>query len=278
MDDKTSKAEVLEIPKRRTEYGEGSVVQRGNRWQISYYDTEARRRRESYRTEAKAKKALKTKLTLKEAGKLDPAETRITIDAIAKLYLADRAGAAPKSHSWLKQTWENHLKPFFGGYLASRITTEKLIEFRNERLEAGASPTSVNKELTILHAIFNHGLEDYTPAKVSRVPKFPERLKEPPPRQGFLSDEEYDKLSGALQRTMAPGLACNGVHVGFRRAELVGRPQRNQPPMLVSQLDLKNRTINLDPGRTKNDAGRVVKMTQEVYDLLKPCTQGEGTE
>src|ERR1700722_10334137 len=114
----TNVSEVLEIPKRRTEYGDGSIVQRGNRWQISYYDNEGRRRRESYKTEAKAKKSLATKLTLKEAGKLDPAEGRITIDTVAALYLADRAGTAPKSHSWLKQTWENHLKPCFGGFLA----------------------------------------------------------------------------------------------------------------------------------------------------------------
>lgn len=62
---------------------------------------------------------------------------------------------------------------------------------------------------------------------------------------------------------------------GFRRAELVGRPQRNHPPMLASQIDMKNRTITLNPGTTKNTEGRVVKMTQEVYDLLKPCVEGK---
>src|SRR3984957_16016451 len=124
-----------------------------SRWQISYYDNEGRRRRESYRTEAKARKALKTKLTLKEVGKLDVAETRTTIDTIAKLYLPARAGAAPKSHSWLTQTWESHLKPFFGGYLPSRITTEKLIEYRNERLEAEARNTAVDNDLSSMSVI-----------------------------------------------------------------------------------------------------------------------------
>src|ERR1700689_3751463 len=103
MDNGGSVAGILEIPTRRARYGEGSVVRRGDRWQISFYDNEGQRRRESYRTEAKARKALKTKLTLKEAGKLDTAEPRITIDTVAKLYLADRSGAAPKSYSWLKK-------------------------------------------------------------------------------------------------------------------------------------------------------------------------------
>lgn len=271
----TTVAEVLEIPKERAGYGEGSIVQRGSRWQISYYDNEGRRRRESYSTEVKARKALQTKLALKEAGKLDPAESRTTIDAIAKLYLADREGAAPRSHEWLKQTWEKHLEPFFGGYMASRITTERMIEYRNDRLKAGASPTSVNKELTILRAIFNHGLEDYTPPKVYRVPKFPERLKEPPPRQGFLSDEDYDKLQEQAKEPWLRALLAMAYTYGFRRAELVGRPQRNHPPMLVSQINMKDRTITLNPGTTKNTEGRVVKMTQEVYDLLKPCVEGK---
>ena len=45
--------------------------------------------------------------------------------------------------------------------------------YRNERLEAGASPTTVNKELSILRSIFNDGFEDYTPPKVSRVQNSP---------------------------------------------------------------------------------------------------------
>ena len=36
--------------------------------------------------------------------------------------------------------------------------------------------------------------------------------------------------------------------------------------MLVKQIDLKNRTIHLMPGGAKNNEGRVVKMTDEVYD------------
>lgn len=45
--------------------------------------------------------------------------------------------------------------------------------------------------------------------------------------------------------------------------------------MLVGQIDLKNRTIELEPGKTKSGAGRVVKMTEDVYNLLKPCIEGK---
>lgn len=278
MDSNTNQAAVLEIPKSRAKYGEGSIVRRGDRWQISFYDNDGRRRRESYSTEAKAEKALKTKLVLKETGKLDPAEGRATIDSIAILYLADRVGTAPKSYSWLDSVWITHLKPFFGGFLASRITTEKLIEYRNERLEAGASPTTVNKELSILRSIFHHGLNDYTPSKVSRVPKFPSKLAEPPPRQGFLTDAQYDALQLHAKHPWLKALLAMAYTFGFRRAELVGRPQRNHPPMRVKQVDLQNLTIHLFAGETKNDEGRVVKMTDEVYNHLRVCVEGKSPE
>ncbi len=43
--------------------------------------------------------------------------------------------------------------------------------------------------------------------------------------------------------------------------------------MRVKQIDLKNRTIHLLTGETKNNEGRVVKMTNEVYDYLKVCVE-----
>lgn len=270
-----SMAEVLEIPKQRNERGQGSIVQRGNHFQISYYDNEGVRRRETYSTRTKAEKVLKTKLTLKEAGKLDAAETRATVDTLADLYLADRKGTSPKSIEWLQGVWDNHLKSFFGGFLASRIKTEKLVEYRNERIEADASPSTVNKELMVLRAMFNHGLNDYSPPKISRLPKFPAKLAEAPPRSGFLTDEQYDALQENCKLAWLRAVLAMAYTYGFRKSELVGRVQRNQPGMRVSQIDLKNKTIHLLPGGTKNNEGRVVKMTQEVYDLLRVCVEGK---
>ena len=52
---------------------------------------------------------------------------------------------------------------------------------------------------------------------------------------------------------------------GFRRSELLR--------LRVRQVDLLARTIHLDAGTTKNDDGRTVKMTQEVWELLAPCVR-----
>jgi hypothetical protein len=42
------------------------------------------------------------------------------------------------------------------GSRASRINTEKILQYRAERLEAGAGPGTVNRELTVFRAMFCH--------------------------------------------------------------------------------------------------------------------------
>ena len=142
-----------------------------------------------------------------------------------------------------------------------------MIDYRNQRLEDGASPTTVNKELTVLRAIFYHGFEDYTPPKLHRVPKFPEKLKEPKPRQGFLTDEQYDGLQANCKHPWLRELLAVAYTFGFRKSELLG--------LRIHQVDMIERTIQLLPGETKNEEGRTVKMTEEVHKLLAECVQGK---
>src|SRR5581483_3724428 len=57
---------------------------------------------------------------------------------------------------------------------------------------------------------------------------------------------------------------------GFRKSELLH--------LRVNQIDLFGRTIRLNPGQTKNDDGRVVPMTSDVYTLLAACICGKNPE
>jgi len=50
---------------------------------------------------------------------------------------------------------------------------------------------------------------------------------------------------------------------GFRKAELL--------TMQLRQVDLLNRSLTLDPGTTKNNEGRLVKLTSETFELVKQC-------
>ncbi len=260
-------AEVLEISKRRGKYGEGSIRELGpSRWQISFYDAQGRRRRKSFRTEAKAQKKLKDALALRDNGKLDPYEGRAKVDVLAESYKTYAQNSVPRSYRWIELVWRVHLEPFFGGMLAERVTSDHLQSYIRERLEAGAATSTVNHELTVFKAMYNHGAET-DPPKVFRVPRFPEKLREPNPRSGFTTDEQYAALQAKCKYGWLRALLAVAYNFGFRKGELLG--------LRVSQIDLKARTIHLLPGTTKNDKGRAVVMTDEVYRLISECIKGK---
>jgi integrase len=260
-------AAVVEIPKQRPEYGKGGIRQLGPaRWQISFYDSEGRRRRKSFKTYAKADKALTKAVTLKEAGKLDPADGRVKIDALAAAYKTYISNSKPKSHYWVCLVWRVHLEPFFGGKLAARMTSDNIEDYIAHRKDEKAATSTINRELTILKAMFRHGMLS-DPPKLNRVPRFPKKLREPNPRSGFVNDEQYKALQAAIPYPWLRTLLAVAYNFGFRRGELVG--------LRVSQVDLKARVIHLLPGTTKSDEGRNVVMTGEVFDLISESVKGK---
>ena len=119
-----------------------------------------------------------------------------------------------------------------------------------------------------------HGLtlgQQTSPPKVLAIPKFP-RLKESAPRQGFLSDEHHDKLARecAVEGVWLRAMYATACSFAWRKGEVVN--------LQVRQLDFPCRTIRLDVGATKNNDGRVVRMTNEVYGLLSVCAANKGPE
>ena len=271
-------AEVLEIPKKRGEYGKGSCYQRpdNGRWEISFYDNEGRRRRKSFNTEAKAQKELAKNLLRKEDGTLDTPEGRTKIDTLADAYLLYIKNSKPKSYNWVKLTWNANLKPFFGGRVAARVGTDlfnEYIENRQADTDTDAARTSrngtINRELAILKAMFFHGFNS-EPPKVARVPKFPPRLRESNPRDGFIDEKQYQALQANCKHLCLRGMNAVAYTFGFRKSECMA--------MKVKQINLRARTISLAPGTTKNDKGRVVRMSDEVHDLLKQCIEGKRPE
>lgn len=251
-------------------YGEGSIRKLADdRFMISYYDGQGRRRRRSYSTEAKAQKALTRALALRDAGKLDPYEGRVKVDALAESYKIYARNSKPKSADWIELVWRVHLEPEFGGYVASRVTTDQLQRYAADRLNAGAATSTVNRELAIFKAMLRQGTE-VDPPKLLRVPRFPEKLREPNPRSGFVTEEQYKTLQDKCRLGWLHALLAVAYNYGFRKQELLG--------LRVFQVDLKERTIQLLPGTTKNDMGRTVKMTNEVHKWISECVKDKGSE
>lgn len=100
------------------------------------------------RSAKQKRRSTKSSLSAMRANSTKP-KARSTVDVLADLYITKCRGTAPKSIDWIELVWRVHLKPFFGDFRASRINTEKILQYRAERLEAGAGLGTVNRELAV---------------------------------------------------------------------------------------------------------------------------------
>lgn len=62
-------------------------------------------------------------------------------------------------------------------------------------------------------------------------------------------------------------LLAVAYNFGWRKSELLG--------LRIRQIDLAARTIRLEVGETKNGAGRLIKMSDEVFTLMSACIAGK---
>jgi integrase len=161
------------------------------------------------------------------------------------------------------------LKPFFGEMKATHVTTDDIQKYIARRKAEDLSNATINRELSCLRRMFALGMQN-TPPKVQRIPVFPRRLKEANPRKGFVEDAQYKTLCENCMEPWLRAFLAVAYTFGFRRLELL--------KLKVRQVDLLERTIRLDPGTTKNDDGRVVKMTEELYSCLAECLWRKSPE
>jgi len=89
-------------------------------------------------------------------------------------------------------------------------------------------------------------------------------------RKGFLEDAQYRKLIEHCPELWFRALAECGRIYGWRVSELL--------TMRVSQVDVSQRVIRLEPGRTKNRDGREVMMTETVCQLLSALVHDKAAD
>ncbi len=150
------------------------------------------------------------------------------------------------------------LKEMFEGMKATDITTSRIREYVEKRMEDGVSNATINRELSALKRMFNLAVQ-CTPPKVKQIPYIP-MLKESNTRKGFFEHEEYLAIREALPPHLKP-LATFAYYTGWRLGEI-----RN---LTWDKVDLNNRVIRLDPGETKNEEARTVYLTDELWKELK---------
>jgi integrase len=238
----------------------GSLYRRGHIWWIKYY-----RNGKPFRETSRSRKVRDAKALLRNReadtgpfNLLGPAAERVRFEEIADDFLNEYKANNRKSFVWAKRRTEQHLKPFFAGLRVPEITTERVRAYRTKRQVEGASNGSVNRELAALKRMFNLAATT-TPPKVFHVPHIP-MLRESNVRKGFFEHSEYLALRRELPAHLRPVLTF-GYYTGARLGEILSLRWR--------QVDLRVKTVYLDPGTTKNDQPRTIPLTRELLKSLK---------
>lgn len=235
----------------------GMIYKRGKTYWIKYYSN-GKPYRESVKSkkEADAKRLLKKREGEISGGKLPGIYfDRVTFDELAKDFLTDYSiNGKDVVRGELNV---RHLKRAFGGMKVPQITTPKIRAYVEKRLQDGVANSTINRELAALKRMLNLGARQ-TPPKVDRVPYIP-MLKENNTRKGFFEHDEFLALRAALPHHLR-GFVTFGYKTGWRIGEIA--------QLSWSQIDLKQGTVRLNPGDTKNDEGRTVYLDDELRAIL----------
>lgn len=119
-----------------------------------------------------------------------------------------------------------------------------------------ASNATTNRELATLKRAFSLGIEDEV---IQRRP-YIALLREDNTRTGFFEHGDYLAMLEALPDYLKPVLSF-GYLTGWRKSEIINLKWR--------QIDMEARTVRLDPGRTKNDKGRVIALGGDLWEIIQ---------
>jgi integrase len=128
---------------------------------------------------------------------------------------------------------------------AMEISTARAKRYIDLRQNEGAKNGTINHELATLSRMLTLESE-CTPRKVLTVPYIP-KLKEANPRREFFEHEEYKAVVANLPEFYRGPVAFD-YYTGWREGEVLD--------LQWSNVDLKENTVILDVGTTKNEDGR----------------------
>jgi integrase len=204
----------------------------------------------------RAKRLLKDKLARVTLGEpLVVRAARVTYDELRTDLLAHYT--ATRARDLREAGWRlAHLDAAFRGVRAAAITAPAITRYIVQRQGAGAANGTINREVGVLLRLLRLGVEH---GKVARLP-IVHKPKEAAPRAGFFEADAFAAVRARLPEDLQVAVTIAYTFGWRMQSEVLTLETR--------QLDLAAGTIRLDPGRTKNDEGRVVYLPPDLAARL----------
>lgn len=244
----------------RKTYGTGSLYKdkRTGRWYASYYVHGKRHREATHTTDRSKAKALLEK-RLREVLTDTYGEDRsvsATVSDLCEDVITDYQVNGKRSLVNLQMRLAKHILPALGKAPAQKLTTADIQRYIKDRLTAGASNATINRELAVLKRAYTLGLRAES---VTRKPYIP-MLQENNARKGFFEHAELEQICAHLPTWLHPALTF-AYYTGWRiHSEIM--------PLTWSQVDLTEGTISLYAGQTKNKEARTIYLPPLLQSIL----------
>ena len=196
----------------------GQLRKRGGVWCIRYYRN-GRRFEESARTNKKEEARDLLKRIEGDIAKGVPVTSitdRLRFEEAATDIEADYQINGKRSLRDLKIRIERHLTAFFAGRRMNSITTADVRAYSKQRIDAGAKPATVNRELSALRRMFVLAVKA---GKLMVRPHIP-MLAENNVRTGFFERETFEAVRAALPEDLRP-IATFAYLTGWRMSEIL---------------------------------------------------------
>ena len=184
-----------------------------------------------------------------------PAGTPLTFDTLATAYLEDYVLQRYRTLNTARPRVE-HLRGFLGGWPVESITADAVRRYQLHRRTQGAEAATINRETSALSRMFHLAIRR---GVLERMPRFPNRLEENPPREGFFEHAEYLQVRAY---TPAPyqDVLDFAYYSGWRRNEILD--------LSWTEVDLRGGVIRLPACRSKTKTGRMLPISAPLRQVL----------
>lgn len=221
------------------------TTKHGDLWMVRYRDDTHRLRKEKgYKTKKQAQdREAELKKDLRHGTYIDPKSARITVNALAKDWLAHNAAMSkPTSHRPIESAWEHHVKPRWGNVPVSAVRTKAIKTWIAELVNGDdtrkpLSATMVRRCHGILAGILDDAVAD------RRIVTNPARdktnkIKLPTKRRKSHVYLTHDEVHTLAANSSHPEIVLTLAYTGLRWGELTG--------LQVKHINFSKRQITVE--------------------------------